>query len=90
MIPRLEGTSPPSRLPAIRARGMYAIPSSIVGTIIIVRGLCVDLEAHRCAPVDKLTESIHIIRYFMMFVLFYREVNELINQAISCRSGRSK
>jgi hypothetical protein len=87
-IPRLEGTSRPSRLPAIHARGMFAISSSVVGTIVIVCCLCVDLEARRCAPVDKLTESIHIIRYFMMFVLFNREVqeenSESINQAISC------
>jgi hypothetical protein len=94
MIPRLEGTSPPSRLPAIHARGMFAISISVLGAIIIVCCLCVDLEARRCAHVDKLTESNHIIRYFMMFVLFHREVqeenSELINQAISCRSGRSK
>jgi hypothetical protein len=94
MIPRLEGTSPPSRLPAIHARGTFVISSSVVGTIIIVCCLCVDLEARCCAHVDKLRESIHIIQYFMMFVLFHREVqkenSELINQAISCRSGRSK
>jgi hypothetical protein len=88
MIPRLEGTSLPSRLPAIHARGTFPIPSSVLGTIVIVCCLCVDLEARRCAHVDKLiTESVHIIRYFMMFVLFHREVqeknSELINQAIS-------